>query len=94
MPRSSARFEGDHGFPPNDIDDLFIGNPDVGEVAEVSHKSSKILSIDVNPTIESHSWWANRLGTGFRKQITARPLVELEVHGVNRVETKGRRSHK
>lgn len=94
MPRSSARFEGDHGFPPNDIDVLVIGNPDVGEVAEASQKSSKMLSIHVNPTIDSHAWWANKSGSGFRKQITAQPLVELEMHGVNRVETKVKRSHK
>jgi len=90
----AARFEGNRGFPPNDIDVLIIGNPDVGEVAEVSQKTSKILSIDVNPTIESHTWWANKSGTGFRKQITSRPLVELEVLGVSNVESKSTRSHK
>jgi predicted nucleotidyltransferase len=90
----AARFEGDRGFPPSDIDVLIIGNPDLGQVAEVSQKSSKMLSIDVNPTIESHTWWANKSGTGFRKQIASRPLVELEVRGVSNVETEGTRSHK
>ena len=90
----AARFEGDRGFPPNDIDVLIIGNPDVSEVAEVSQKSSKMLSIDVNPTIESHTWWANKSGTGFRKQIASRPLVELEVLGVSSVDKKSSRSHK
>lgn len=37
----AARFEGDRGFPPNDIDVLIIGNPDVGAVAEVSQKSDR-----------------------------------------------------
>ena len=86
----AARFEGDHGFPPNDIDVLIIGDPDFNDIAQVAQKSSTKLRIDVNPTIQTYTWWKNKSGSKFRKEIGSRPLVELEVCSVNKVGKKSR----
>ena len=77
----AARYEGVEGFPPQDIDVLVIGNVDFSEVTNASIVASKKLQIDVNPSIQSHTWWKNKTGSGFRKEIDRRPIVEIEVRG-------------
>jgi hypothetical protein len=77
----AARYEGVEGFPPQDIDVLVIGNVDFSEVTNASIAASKKLQIDVNPSIQSHTWWKNKTGSGFRKEIDRRPIVEIEVRG-------------
>ena len=83
----AARYEGVEGFPPQDIDVLVIGNVDYSEVTNASIAASKKLQIDVNPSIQSHTWWKNKTGSGFRKEIDRRPIVEIEVRGAK--QTKG-----
>ena len=75
----AARYEGVEGFPPQDIDVLVIGNVDFSEVTNASIVASKKLQIDVNPSIQSHTWWKNKTGSGFRKEIDRRPIVEIQV---------------
>jgi len=84
----AARYEGVEGFPPQDIDVLVIGNVDYSEVTNASIAASKKLQIDVNPSIQSHTWWKNKTGSGFRKEIDRRPIVEIEVRGAQ--QTKGK----
>ncbi len=75
----AARYEGIEGFPPQDIDVLVIGNVDFSEVTNASIVASKKLQIDVNPSIQSHTWWKNKTGSGFRKEIDRRPIVEIQI---------------
>ena len=75
----AARYEGVGGFPPQDIDVLVIGNVDFSEVTNASIAASKKLQIDVNPSIQSHTWWKNKTGSGFRKEIDRRPIVEIQI---------------
>jgi hypothetical protein len=83
----AARYEGVEGFPPQDIDVLVIGNVDYSEVTNASIEATIKLQIDVNPSIQSHTWWKNKTGSGFRKEIDRRPIVEIEVRGAQ--QTKG-----
>jgi hypothetical protein len=83
----AARYEGVEGFPPQDIDVLVIGNVDYSEVTNASIEATIKLQIDVNPSIHSHTWWKNKTGSGFRKEIDRRPIVEIEVRGAK--QTKG-----
>ena len=84
----AARYEGVEGFPPQDIDVLVIGNVDYSEVTNASIAASKKLQIDVNPSIQSHTWWRNKTGSGFRKEIDRRPIVEIEVRGAKQTTAK------
>ena len=84
----AARYEGVEGFPPQDIDVLVIGNVDFSEVTNASIATSKKLQIDVNPSIQSHTWWKNKTGSGFRKEIDRRPIVEIEVRGAQQPKGK------
>jgi len=84
----AARYEGVEGFPPQDIDVLVIGNVDYSEVTNASIAASKKLQIDVNPSIQSHTWWKNKTGSGFRKEIDRRPIVEIEVRGAKQTTAK------
>ena len=90
----AARFEGVEGFPPQDIDVLVIGNVDFSEVTNASIVASKKLQIDVNPSIQSHTWWKNKTGSGFRKEIDRRPIVEIEVRGAQIPKGKTPRAHR
>jgi len=84
----AARYEGVEGFPPQDIDVLVIGNVDYSEVTNASIAASKKLQIDVNPSIQSHTWWKNKTSSGFRKEIDRRPIVEIEVRGAKQTTAK------
>jgi hypothetical protein len=84
----AARYEGVEGFPPQDIDVLVIGNVDYSEVTNASIAASRKLQIDVNPSIQSHTWWRNKTGSGFRKEIDRRPIVEIEVRGAKQTTAK------
>ena len=84
----AARYEGVKGFPPQDIDLLVIGDVDYSEVTNASIAASKKLQIDVNPSIQSHTWWKNKTGSGFRKEIDRRPIVEIEVRGAKQTTAK------
>jgi hypothetical protein len=84
----AARYEGVEGFPPQDIDVLVIGNVDYSEVTNASIAASKKLQIDVNPSVQSHTWWKNKTGSGFRKEIDRRPIVEIEVRGAKQTTAK------
>ena len=90
----AARYEGVEGFPPQDIDVLVIGNVDFSEVTNASIVASKKLQIDVNPSIQSHTWWKNKTGSGFRKEIDRRPIVEIEVRGAQIPKGKTPRAHR
>ena len=90
----AARYEGVEGFPPQDIDVLVIGNVDFSEVTNASIAASKKLQIDVNPSIQSHTWWKNKTGSGFRKEIDRRPIVEIEVRGAQQPKGKTPRAHR
>ena len=90
----AARYEGVEGFPPQDIDVLVIGNVDFSEVTNASIAASKKLQIDVNPSIQSHPWWKNKTGSGFRKEIDRRPIVEIEVRGAQQPKGKTPRANR
>jgi hypothetical protein len=84
----AARYHGTEGYPPQDIDLLVIGDVDYSEVTNAAIAASKKLQIDVNPSIQSHTWWRNKTGSGFRKEIDRRPIVEIEVRGAQQTTAK------
>ena len=72
----AARYAGQQGRPPADIDVLVIGAPDRDSLDEAAQRASGRLDREVNVTIRSAQWW--RAGDdGFHAEISKRPLVPV-----------------
>lgn len=73
----AARAKGEPGPPPNDIDLMVIGTPDVRAVYEVCREVSDSVGRIVNPTIMSPEEAVEQ--TGFLEEVRANPVIEI--HG-------------
>jgi predicted nucleotidyltransferase/AraC-like DNA-binding protein len=72
----AARYAGEAGRPPADLDVLVIGTPDRDELDDAAQRAESRLAREVNVTIRSPAWW--REGTdGFHADVTRRPLVPI-----------------
>jgi len=72
----AARYAGEAGRPPADLDVLVIGAPDRDELDDAAQRAERRLAREVNVTIRSPTWW--REGTdGFHTDVTRRPLVPV-----------------
>lgn len=72
----AARYEGETGRPPADLDVLVIGAPDRDELDDAAQRAESRLAREVNVTIRSPAWW--REGSdGFHADVTRRPLVPV-----------------
>ena len=90
----AARYSGIEGYPPQDIDVLVLGDADLSEVYKASHAATGKLQIEVNPKLVSHTWWETTDGSGFRKEIARRPIVEIEVRGAKQSTEMYTRAHR
>jgi predicted nucleotidyltransferase len=72
----AARYAGQQGRPPADIDVLVIGTPDRDSLDEAAQRASARLDREVNVTIRSAQWWRAG-GDGFHAEINRRPLVPV-----------------
>ncbi|MGH3264361.1 MAG: nucleotidyltransferase domain-containing protein [Trebonia sp.] len=72
----AARYAGEAGRPPADLDVLVIGTPDRDELDDAAQRAGRRLAREVNVTVRSSAWW--RGGTdGFHTDVTRRPLVPV-----------------
>lgn len=72
----AARYEGATGPPPNDIDLLVVGNPDLDKLYAALRAVERDLRLDVNPVVRSPDEW--RAGdAGFLDQVRRGPLVRV-----------------
>jgi predicted nucleotidyltransferase len=72
----AARYAGEAGQSPADLDLLVIGAPDRDELDDAAQRAEGRLAREVNVTIRSPDWW--RAGTdGFHIDVTRRPLVPI-----------------
>ncbi|MEX0665401.1 MAG: ArsR family transcriptional regulator [Acidimicrobiia bacterium] len=72
----AARYAGERGSAPVDVDVLVIGEPDRDALDDVLTQAERLLGRSVQPTIRSRGWW-DRGEDAFRKEIAKRPLVEV-----------------
>lgn len=72
----AARYEGQPGRAPADLDVLAIGRPDRDELDDAAECARRRLGREVNVTVRSLGWW--RDGTdGFHSEVNSRPLVPI-----------------
>jgi predicted nucleotidyltransferase len=72
----AARYAGQTGPAPADIDVLVIGRPDRDDLDEAAQRAGSRLGREVNVTIRSPQWWRDG-GDGFHAEITRRPLIPV-----------------
>ncbi len=72
----AARYAGQPGRAPADIDLLVIGVPDRDELDDVAQRASQRLAREVNTTIRSRAWWDDG-SDGFHTEVTTRPLIPV-----------------
>jgi predicted nucleotidyltransferase len=72
----AARYHGEPGPPPNDIDVLVIGSPDRDEVYDAARRAQQRLGREVNVTQRTREQW-DTATDGFSAQVRNSPMVEV-----------------
>lgn len=70
----AARYAGELGPAPNDVDVLLVGAPDRDEAYEAAARAQERLGREVNVTIRSPARWENDRD-GFTVQVRSSPLL-------------------
>ncbi len=70
----AARYRGEIGPPPNDIDVFIIGRPDRTDVYDAAERAERRLGIVVNPVLVSRSRWEEDTDPLVR-QVRSSPVV-------------------
>jgi hypothetical protein len=70
----AARYQGEPGTTPNDVDVLVIGHPDRGDIYAAAERAERRLSLPVNPTVCNPRRWKDA-NDAFIQQIKSAPLV-------------------
>lgn len=74
----AARYSGEAGAAPNDVDVLVVGDPDRGQVYDAAERAERRLHRPVQITFRTRDEWANE-DDPFVLTIHSRPLVRLDV---------------
>jgi len=77
----AARYAGEVGAAPQDLDILVIGSPDRDLVYTAADRIERRIGRPVQVTVRSPSQWANPGKDPFLQEIRKRPLVPLELAG-------------
>ncbi|WP_244918331.1 helix-turn-helix domain-containing protein [Mycobacterium xenopi] len=73
----AARYTGQPGPPPNDIDVLVIGETSRMDVFDAADRAQKRIGVAVNPEQATTSQWANPSDWPLLKDIQQRPYVAV-----------------
>ena len=72
----AARYHGEPGPAPHDIDLLVIGEPELDALYAACRRAEAELRLDVNPLVRSKADWRAR-GSGFLAGVRKGPLVPV-----------------
>lgn len=72
----AARYHGELGPTPNDIDVLVIGRPDRDDVDDAARRAQERLGREVNVTQRTRKQWETATD-GFSQQVRSSPMVEV-----------------
>lgn len=73
----ARRYAGEPGPPPNDIDLLIVGEPDLESVYRAARNAESTLAVDVNPIVVTPEEFEDP--TGLVKRVRANELLPLEI---------------
>lgn len=72
----AARYMGESGPAPRDVDVLLVGAPDRDEVYEAARRAEQRLGREVNVTVRTPGQWSSA-DDGFTRQLRSAPLLEI-----------------
>lgn len=79
----AARYSGEPGPPPHDVDVLVVGTHDLDELDDVAHAAQQRLHQEVNITrVRPGTWDQPDPQDGFMTSLRSRPLLELDLAGM------------
>lgn len=81
----AARYVGEPGPAPNDVDVLLVGAPDRDEAYEAARRAQDRLGREVNVSIRSARQWKHGEDS-FTKQLRSSPLLQIPPPGEDTVE--------
>lgn len=73
----AARYTGQPGPPPRDVDVLVIGDAPLRTVRRACQEVETELRIEINPVVIDRQRWTARKPDPFVAQIRSQPLVEI-----------------
>jgi len=73
----AARFHGESGPLPNDIDVLIVGSPDRDDVHDRLSDAAQLLHREVNPTFVSADRWSDPSADPLLATVASRPMVSI-----------------
>ncbi len=74
----AARYLGEAGEDPNDVDVLVVGDPDVADLYDIAREATATIGHEVSINSMSPERW-NASEDGFVQTVHSRPLVELDL---------------
>jgi len=74
----AARYLGELGEAPNDLDLLAVGSPQRGVLARIGRDLERQLGYEVNPTVVPPEEWETKK-SGFLRSVARGALVELDL---------------
>ncbi|MBT2471143.1 winged helix-turn-helix transcriptional regulator [Streptomyces sp. ISL-66] len=75
----AARYNGEPGPPPADVDVVVVGDPDVDALFDLAEEASTRLRREVNVHRVSAEAWEARTDDPFLTSVRERPLVQLNL---------------
>ncbi len=72
----AARYCGEQGAPPMDVDVLVVGEPDRDALDDAAQRAGERIAREVNVTIRSEQWWKHG-DDGFHSEVLRRPLLRV-----------------
>ncbi|WP_328969482.1 ArsR family transcriptional regulator [Streptomyces sp. NBC_00239] len=76
----AARYNGEPGPPPADVDVLVVGDPDADELFDLAEEASRRLRREVNTHRLSPEAWASPSADPFLTSVRERPLIPLDLN--------------
>jgi DNA-binding transcriptional ArsR family regulator len=76
----AARYRGEPGPVPGDVDILVVGSPDADDLHDAASAAEGRLAREVNIRAVPASAWQDPVGDAFLSAIRARPLLELDLN--------------
>lgn len=74
----AARYAGDTGHEPRDVDVLIVGTPDRGLAYDAAERAERELHRPVQVTIRTPQQWEQPESDPFLREVQRRPLIEID----------------
>lgn len=81
----AARYAGDSGREPRDVDVLIVGAPDRGSAYDAAERAERRLHRPVQVTIRTVEQWEEPGSDPFLLEVQRRPIVEIDRDAVSAV---------